>query len=292
VEGEAEGMFKIKVLLLGLLAVFAVSSMASTTASALLQGPWWLKQIEGKQVKIEQKEELQIKSSKIGTAPFKIVSPLGGGTEIKCEKVENKGWIWNGVKQGQDKEELKFTECTDVYVNCPFVRTATLGQAKVVSELMWKYRGIPGELTEQGTQEIYDVFAPRAKIEEFAPNRFRSAFLRVKVPAFETCPAEEFELVAEGSKRKWQDQNIDPKTGQHETIEVVWGTAARVEPENKDQKVVTLNWLRPNVKVLHHQEVVNEALLQLGGAEAEIEGMLGLQDEFDKVEFGAWDKIQ
>lgn len=282
-------MSRMKVLLLSLLAVFAVGSVVSATASAQLQGPWWMKREGVKQVKIEQKKELQIKSSRIGAFPFKIVSAVGGGTEISCTNVENKGWLWNGAHQGQNKETLSFSGCIDRHTGCP-ERVATLSQAKVVSELMWKYRGEKKELEEQGKQEIYDVFAPRSPIVEFEPGRFRSTFSRVTVPAGVPCGMEEFDISAEGTKTTWEDQPI--LKSEHEKIPVVWGTAARVEPENLDQKIVALNWIRPNVKWLHHKEVEVSAILQfvgVGAEEAEIEGKLGLQDEFDVFEFGAWD---
>jgi hypothetical protein len=285
-------MSRTKVLLVSLLAVFAVGSATSAVASAALQGPWWMKFPPGgkMQEKIEQKEELQIKSTRVGAFPFKIVSPGLQNTVISCTNVENKGWLWNGktADQGQNKETIKFSGCIDKFEGCKEERVAELSQAEVVSELMWKYRGEKKEFEEQGKQEIYNVLAPRAPIEEFEKGKFRSKFLTVRVPAGGACPLEEFSLYAVGTKTTWEDQPIQEK-GEHPKIEVVWGTAARVEPENLDQKVVTLNWIQPNVKKLHHKEVEINATLQLGNAEAEIKGELGLQAEFDNVEFGAWD---
>jgi hypothetical protein len=285
-------MSRTKVLLLSLLAVCAVGSVASATALAELQGPWWLKVEGGKQVKIEQEKELQVKSTRVGALPLRIVSPEAGNTVEECTVVENKGWLWNGPHQGQDKESIVFVGgCIDKWKGCAISRVASVSEAKVVSELMWKYRGEKKELGEVGKQEIYNVLAPNEKIEEYEKGKFRSKLTTISVPAGGECPAETLDLYSVGTKTTWENQPI-LKKGEHEKIEVVWGTAARVEPENLDRRVVTLNWLLPNVTWLHHKEVEVTAALQLtdpgGAAPAEVEGMLGLQEEFGNTEFGAW----
>jgi len=50
-------MSRIKTFLLGLLTVLAVGSVVSATASAALEGPWWMKREQVKQVKINQNKK-------------------------------------------------------------------------------------------------------------------------------------------------------------------------------------------------------------------------------------------
>lgn len=281
-------MYRMKILLLSLLAVFAVGSMASATASAALQGPWWMKRVGGLQFKIEPKEELQIKSDNFNPtlAPFRIVTQ--NNKIIECEIVLNKGWLWNGEHQGADEEALEFRNCFAIEPECKKARVAKFGsQIKVRTELMWKYRGEKSELLEQGQQKIYDVFAPRETPKQYKLEN-RAPFFTIVVPAAETCPEKVYTLWAEGKEAVWKNQ-------QNKEFNVVWGTAALVEPQNQDTRFVTLNWIRPNVKQLHHQEKAVTAQLSLEDQNeiqegAEIEGKIYLEHEFGEIEFGAWDQ--
>jgi hypothetical protein len=279
-------MYKVRILFLSLLAVMAVSSVVSSSASAVLQGPWWMKSSGAKQVKIEPKEELQIKSINEGTFTLKSRALLMNVT-LECKTVENKGFIWNGPHQGRDEAEVKFSKCFMVApcATHPF----TVSVAKVVTELMWKYAGVSKELTEAGGQQkVHDVFAPKEPPEEFEPGKFRQRFVTITIPAEaegKKCVINgEFPVYAVGSRAIWEDQGQKPR-------EVIWGTAAQVEPQNKDARVVRLKWKFPNVKKLHVEEVPEEAKLQLGVEPAELEGTIKLEDEFGVAEFGAWDKV-
>lgn len=278
-------MYRMRILLLSSLAVFALSSMISATASAELQGPWWMKLEGGKQVKIEQKSELQIKSdnnlNQVLT-PFNIISV--GNKHVECQVVLNKGWLWNGEQahQGLNEESIQFNICTFKEPGCVITRPVTLSQAKVRTELMWKYRGEKKELEEVGTQTIHDVFGPSEPPEKFVGG-LRARFLTVTVPAEGGCEARSIGLFATGTKTEWENQ-------QHAKFETIWGTAPQVEPKNIDEKFVTLKWVRPNVKWLHHKGVEVNARLALGEEEAEIQGKIYLEEEFGLTLFGAWDE--
>ena len=281
-------MPRMRMIFVSLLAALVASSIAVSAASGAVQGPWWLKLSGGKQVKIEPAGHLQVKSQNEGAFILKSKAILMNVT-IECRKVADKGFIWNGQHQGQDESAVKFTECfmTSPCKNYP----VTVGETKVVTELMWKYRGIPKELEEAGGgQKIYDVFAPsEGPVEEFAKGKFGVKFTIIEVAAEVEgvkCPVNgKFPVYAAGSKSKWEDQ----KGTLHE---VIWGTAALVEPQNADAKIGHLKWQLPNVKLLHHQGVAQEAALFFGVEPAELEGTIKVEEELGLgTEFGAWDKV-
>jgi hypothetical protein len=267
-----------KVLLLSLMAVFAVSSVASATASAAVpQGPWWLKVENGKQVKIEQNKVLQLKSNNVG--PFFINS---FNRKIECKSVLSKGWLWNGMKQGQGKEILVFRGCLLSKAGCP-VREVTLSQAKVRTELMWKYEASLKEHEELNTQEISDAYAPEEP-PSMIEGVLRAKFLTITAPESGSCPAETIPLYAQGTEAKWEDQD-------HKKFNVLWGTGANVTPRNKDGFVVTLEWQLFNVRLLFQKGEEIFPLLRFSDEPAvrvEIDAGLKLEERFGLTEFGAW----
>jgi hypothetical protein len=283
-------MHKVKVLFLSLLAVLAIGSLTAATASAAVQGPWWLKQEGGKQVKIEPATHLQVKS--INEGAFKLKSTIIGiAVTIECRKVLDKGFLWNDLHQGADESTVKFTECFMVTPCAAF--PVIVSEVSVFSELMWKYRGIAKELTEAGGQQkIYNVFGPEIAPEEFEKGKgsFRAPFTELKIPTeFEgkKCPeGGPFTVYAVGSiVKNWLDQ----KGLAHE---VIWGTAAEVTPQNEDAKVVRMKWVLPNVKKLHVEEHEQIAELRLGVNPAELEGTIKLEGETEMAEFGAWNEVR
>jgi hypothetical protein len=275
-------MSRVKITLLALVAVFVASFVMSATAGAVIQGPWWKKLENGQQVKIEQTKELQVKSINEGSFILKTRA-LEMNITIECRKVEDKGFIWNGPHTGRDESKIKFTECLMV---TPCAGTAvTVEESKVRTELMWKYQGNTSELGEAGgVQKIYDVFAPEEAPVEFEPGKFRAKFTTITVP--KPCVVNgAFPVYAEGSRLlNWKDQKGN-------SFEVIWGTAALVEPQNNDATTGRLKWELPNVTKLHVEEAPQEAKLQFGTNAAELKGTIKVEGELELVAFGAWDKL-
>jgi hypothetical protein len=266
-------MYRVRALWLSLLAVFAVGSVVSATASAALQGPWWKQEEGGKQIKLPQYKERQIKSKNEGAFILKGSVPGVGAVRIKCETVLNKGNIWNGVKQGADEATVEF-------LNCSFLEpticagTATVESVKVYTELMWKYRGETRELAEVGQQKIYDVFAPTEE-----PTGGKATFTKILGPAGTLCRGPN-NVNAIGSVAKFTDQN--------KIVHIVqWGTAALVEPQNEDKQVGRLVWTDPNVTRLHHEEVPIEAKLEFATEPAELQGTVNVEEN-SGLPFGAF----
>jgi hypothetical protein len=123
-------MSRVRVLMLSLLAVFAVAAVASASASALL---WWVCLSGTGATEYENSKCEKTKSgggfilqllplnmklkvvSKGGTQVLKV--PGLGGLELLCKTVKDKGWIENNgaASNGIDEiEELDFLECTVV----------------------------------------------------------------------------------------------------------------------------------------------------------------------------------
>jgi hypothetical protein len=287
---------KIRATLVGLVALLVVGSYAATAASAAVQGPWWMKLEGGKQVKIEPKPHLEIKSLNEGAFILKSTI-LAIPVILECRSVKNSGSIWNGPHTGRDEAEVKWGECfvatsTSVCKGFPIVVSTT----NVRTELMWKYAGTKKELEEAGGgQKIYDVFAPKTAPEEFKEGEktgFRAPFTTIKIPkeveGLKCALANEapgYTVYARGKKYSgWEDQ-------EGATHEVQWGTAALVEPQNEDMKAGTLKWVLPNVKKLHVEGVEEEAKLELGANAAELQGTIKVEATNGITEFGAWNKV-
>jgi hypothetical protein len=258
-------MYRVKILFLSLLAVFAASSVASATASAELNGPWW-KHFNCclEQVKFHENEEQALKVKNV--ANFKLVGTLlGEKVLIECTAVNGSGWLWNGLHQGEDEgTEVRFENC--------IAKTLVLKECKVTveplkhvySELMWKYRGEAKELKEAGGQQkIYDPFGIEANAE--------GKFIFTRITTVTPCAViETFPVTAAGTPATFFDQ--------HEVAhQIKWGTAPVVEPQNEDVTQGFLTWTLPNVTRLHHQEKEVIAKLEFGGKPAELEGKLAVE---------------
>ncbi len=272
-----------KIMLLGLLAMLALSSVAASTASAELQGPWWRHlNANNEQVLYPENEEKQIKS--VNQSPFILKSSIGKEPiTIECKSVASDGWIWNGAHQGEDQVKTAYGQCS---VTSPVKCPATVGETKTYSELMWKYQGGgEKELNEAGQQKIYDVFAPETttlKEEEPAGKGiFRGLFSVITLPKECGVFVGPHNVEAVGKKSPFITQ-------QGVKREVVWGTAAFVAPQNYDLLVGELVWNDPNVTWLHHQGTIVTAQLQLGNAPAELQGQLGVRRQEEK--FGAFNE--
>jgi hypothetical protein len=287
-------MFKIRAGLLSLLIVLAIGAIAASSASAVVQGPWWEKLEGGKQVKIEAKNHLQIKSRNEQGKVFILKSKaLGLRIVLECRRVTNKGSVWSGPHTGRDEAKVEWNECfvaaqSQLCPGFPIEVAAT----NVLTELMWKYEGNQKELSEAGGgQKIYDVFAPNEVIEEVTINGqkvLRSKFTTIKIPTEsggkKCAAAGEFPVYAQGKRyQHWEDQKQPPAVH-----EVIWGTAALVEPQNEDKQVVKLVWTDPNVTKLHVQESPEEARLEFGVEPAELQGTIVTEAEEGLTEFGAW----
>lgn len=261
-------MFRFKVLLLSLLAVMAVGSVASTVASAALEGPWWRHPEGGKQVKWKLNEEHEVKS--INEGGFQLKSIIAGSpATIQCNSAKDKGNIWNGLHQGEDNTEVTWGECS-LLEPCK-VTGVTVGETKAFTELMWKYRGEAKELTEVGQQKIYDTFAPTGTPEEVGAGKgeFQAPFTKINIPVGTVCTGT-LTVFARGPRTTFIDQN-------NEEHAIVWGTAALVEPQNADATAGHLTWLDPNIKELHHQATVIKPRLFLGTNPAELQGKIKVE---------------
>ncbi len=268
-------MFRFKVLLLSLLAVMAVGSVASTAASAALEGPWWRHPEGANQVKWPLNEEHEVKSKNEGAFQLKGILGTNTPVTIKCNLVTDKGNIWNGSHQGEDKTNVLFEECS-VVEPCP-TAVVTVSPVEAYTELMWKYKGNDKEeLTKIGQQKIYDAFAPTEEAKEG-----KAIFTNITLKGPGLCTGT-FAVRAAGTPAIFTDQEgISHK--------IVWGTAALVEPQNHDATVGHLTWLDPNQRKLHHQETPIEAKLTFGGNPAELQGTIRV--ELNTLEeFGAFNE--
>ena len=280
-------MSRLRMIVVGLLAVLTVGAVVASAASGAVQGPWWMKLEAGKQVKIEPGKHLQIKSFNEGAFLLKSKVSLMAVT-IECRKVENKGFIWNGPHTGRDEAEVIFTNCFMV-TPCAGL-PITVAPTKTRTELMWKYQGVSKELEEAGgSQKIYDVFAPEEEPVEFEAGKFRAKFTTITVPpeaeGIKCAVAAEYPVYARGTVyNNWEDQNGTKH-------KVIWGTAALVEPQNMDVKTGKLKWELPNVKKLHVEGVEEEAKLQLGNEPAELSGTVKVEATTGGIEFGAWNEL-
>jgi hypothetical protein len=256
-----------KVLIVSLLAVFAVSSVVVATASAALTGPWWKHIENSKQVKFVENKEQPLKATNAGLGNFKLKSKTVafGSIVIECQEATSKGNLWNGALQGEDEAILAFEKCEAKGSLTGVCKGVTIENSKVHSELMWKYRGETKELKEAGGQQkIYDAFAPTE-----APKEGKAALTTITFPTGCTL-AGSYIITAVGTEATFIDQFLEKHL-------VVWGTAAQVEPQNEDVTKGFLTWNSPNVTKLHHQEKEVVAKLQFAGQPAELEGKLAIE---------------
>ncbi len=108
-------MFKMRVVLLGVLALLVTSGIAASTASAT--GPYW--RVAGARLEKGAKQiKLQLKDKAVLVAETNP-EPL----RIECSKSISEGATieGNGTSQGQDKGRISFTSCTTSLKECGVV---------------------------------------------------------------------------------------------------------------------------------------------------------------------------
>lgn len=272
-------MNRIRLLFLSLLAVFAVSSVVSASASAEVNGPWWkhfnaLKE----QVKFPENEEQQLKVKNAGS--FKLKGKISSSAvTIECTTASGNGWLWNGLHQGEDEGvEVRFENCTGegTLLGKCIVEVEPLKHS--YSELMWKYRGEKKELEEAPKttqQKIYDAFGVEANKE--------GNFVFTVITTTSPCTViNKFPVQAAGSPAEFVDQH-----GVKHQIK--WGSAPVVEPQNEDVTKGSLTWTLPNQRKLHHQEKEVVAKLEFAQQPAELEGKLAVELNNGEM-FGAFNE--
>jgi hypothetical protein len=263
-------MSRMKIMLAGLLAMMIVGSVASATALAAPDGPWFRHPVGGVQVKWPINEHKEIEGENQGS--FTLVGKvLSLPVTIKCSTVVTTGLIWNGAHQGQDEGEVAFTNCTTLQLCAG--SEVTVSAAKVLSELQFKYAGKQSELNEQppNQQKIFDVFAPKeapkqvelAKGEKVA----RAIFVTIAFPKVCGVGTEPFPVEAAGTVATFENQKQEKQS-------IIWGTAAETWPQNQDAPEGTLQWKIPNPTEFHHQGVQTKAQLLFAGSPAELEGII------------------
>ncbi len=267
-------MFHFKVLLVSLLVMLVVTFAASTVASATLNGPWWRHPEGGKQVKWKLNEEHEVKAINEGT--FQLKARIGGTPFVfNCSLVTSKGSIWNGLQQGEGKIKIFLEECA-VSEPCP-TTIVVLAPIEMYSELMWKYKGDDKkELGEAGQQKIYEALAPAEEQKEG-----KAILTTFTLKGSGLCTGA-FLLKAGGTIANFTDQ-------EDVMHKIVWGTAALVEPQNRDAVTGHLSWLDPNQTKLHHQETPTEAKLTFGGERVELQGRMKVESN-TLEEFGAFNE--
>jgi hypothetical protein len=164
-------MFKMRVALLGAMALLVVSGFAASTASAL--GPYW--KVNGSKLVGTKAINLQLKGTAVLAVP-KI--PLT--VECTNSRSELSAINSNGTRQGQDKGQIKYTGCTvteSPTKGCKVNEPITTNQTK-------SYLAIAESPTR-----IVDVFAPE-KLTVFVELVFTSCGLITNEPVQGSVAAE------------------------------------------------------------------------------------------------------
>jgi hypothetical protein len=135
-------MFKMRVALLGVLALFIVSGVSTSAASAA--GPYW--RVNGARLETGAR---QLKLQNKGV--LKLITEVGKpAIEIECNRSVSEGGTieGNGTNQGQDKGRITYTSCTTNATGCTVVEPITTV-------------GTKSYLANAATQTgIVDVFEP------------------------------------------------------------------------------------------------------------------------------------
>jgi hypothetical protein len=148
-----------KVVLLGMLAVFVVSAVASTTASAKTNQPSW---------RVNQKllweGKIELKVSNTGQFPFQIeVTVLKTKAIIECKVVTGTAFIEGNKKvHGLDSGEAKFSECSlEGAAGCGVENIAATFKSS-----LWLHGTIKeAEEGKPKTKELQNLFEPKANNE-------------------------------------------------------------------------------------------------------------------------------
>jgi hypothetical protein len=147
-------MFKMRVALLGILALLTVSGIAASAASAAQpQGPYWrvggtrLGQGEIKQLKLQLKGQAVLKGERGGA---KVV--------IECKNSYSEGATIEGQGnfQGQDKGRVTYEQCT---VREP--KECELSTPQIKTNQTKSYLAYNGTKPEIKQQKFVDVFEPQ-----------------------------------------------------------------------------------------------------------------------------------
>jgi len=115
-------MLKVRVALLGALALLIVSGVAAAPASAL--GPYW--RVDGSRL---ETKTWQVKLQNKG--PIKLRAPMIS-LELTCQRGVSEGATieGNNGNQGQDKGRLTFTSCTSNAAGCTVAEPITTNPTK------------------------------------------------------------------------------------------------------------------------------------------------------------------
>jgi hypothetical protein len=152
--------FKVRMVLLALVAVFVASAAASAVASAQT-GPVWY--VEGSQLKAGSTVAITDENA-AGENAVLEGSLIGTPIRIECKTVTSEGELIGG-NPGKNKETISFTSCKDVKnTKC----SVTVPPAKVRSEL---------DHSVSGSKMLVD----------FAPNTKGGVFMTIKYDSDELC---------------------------------------------------------------------------------------------------------
>ena len=107
---------KVRLMLLGVLVMFVVGAVASSTASALpTEGPFW--QVGGAQLPVGTKKAI-VNRLHTGTEAS-LIGHIGNiWLLIMCKKAESTGFIFNGTQHGESEETITFSKNV-MYPNPP-----------------------------------------------------------------------------------------------------------------------------------------------------------------------------
>jgi|ERR1039458_5081473 hypothetical protein len=162
-------MLRIRLILLSLLAVFAVGAIASASASAACLGGhlcvWEVQATEGgAYAKVAAGEKLNVEDESVAGAAGEFILKAGTA-EVKCKKVESYGTI---EETGKDiANVLRFTGCTTGLTGC---KVKSKGTAKVEEIVSTK---IKTQLVTRGTGNVLaDEFKGKGAGEEFVTLEF------------------------------------------------------------------------------------------------------------------------
>jgi hypothetical protein len=193
---------KIRVGVLGLMAMLLVGSYAATPSFAVEEGPYCHHREKG------GKDEGRIPESSpeevFGTGGEQALlgKVVEVKSEIKAESVQVKGIIYNNADQCQAKLELKYHNLTMTGIKgcTPIVNGDN--SVKVFAHRAWKYGGIPSELEKGLRQQKLDwIVAPtelaQGKVTSLPNGTF--ATITFTKHAGEACAAESVKLPVEGT---------------------------------------------------------------------------------------------
>ncbi len=152
-------MFKTRVALLGVLALFIASGIAASTASAG-QGPFW--HVNGAKLGQGASKQVKFQAKYNETASLFRFSALGGAVvlELKCHNSYSEGGTieGQGAFQGQDKARIVFEQCKTLFKaaeECKIVEPIRTNQLK-------SYLAYNNTKPENKQQKFVDVIEPSA----------------------------------------------------------------------------------------------------------------------------------